>query len=198
MTGGAAADGGRRAFLGGLAALLALPGGEARAHGLLGPVAPPQPLPPLTLTLHDGRRLPLATVLRGRLTALQLMFTGCSSVCPVQGAVFAELQATLRRDAPARGPALQLLSVSIDALGDDARALARWRTQFGAGGEWWAGVPEVAEVDRLLDTLRGRATGVDRHSAQVFVVDGAGRLVYRCAELASASSVAQVLRQIRT
>lgn len=186
----------RRAVLKGVAALALLrTTGGVSAHGLLGPVTPALPLPALEVTLHDGRRLPLAAVLRGRWTALQLMFTGCSSVCPVQGAVFAELQALLRRESAGRAPRPQLLSISIDALGDDAPALARWRAQFGAGADWRAGVPDLAGVDRLLDTLRGRATGVDRHSAQVFIVDGAGRLVYRCAELASATAVAQVLRQ---
>ena len=188
----------RRDLLKGVAALALLrTTGGVSAHGLLGPVTPALPLPSLEVTLHDGRRLPLAAVLRGRLTALQLMFTGCSSVCPVQGAVFAELQAVLQRESAGRAPMPQLLSISIDALGDDAPALARWRAQFGAGADWRAGVPDLAGVDRLLDTLRGRATGVDRHSAQVFIVDGAGRLVYRCAELASATAVAQVLRQTR-
>lgn len=187
----------RRTFLGLTGAALGWPVPGARAHGLLGPVVPALALPATAVTLHDGRRLPLAAVLRGRPTVLQLMFTGCSSICPLQGAVFAELQAALRRDGAGRGPAPRLLSVSIDALGDDARALAGWRARFGAGPDWLAAVPDVAGVDPLLDTLRGRAAGVDRHSAQVFLLDTAGCLVFRCAELASAEAVAQVLRQHR-
>ena len=168
----------------------------AHAHGLLGQVTPPLALPPVALTLDDGRRVPLASVLQGRLTALQLMFTGCSALCPVQGAVFAELQGLLRSGAGAVRPeALQLLSVSIDVLGDDARTLATWRARFGAGPQWRAAVPDPAGIDPLLDRLRGRTGGPDRHTTQVFVLDGRGRLVYRCAELAAAESVAQVLRQ---
>lgn len=188
----------RRTFLGLAGTALGWPTSGVRAHGLLGPVLPALALPAVEVTLHDGRRLPLAAVLRGRPTALQLMFTGCSSICPVQGAVFAELQAMLRRDAAGRSPAAQLLSISIDALGDDARALAAWRARFGAGPDWRAAVPDVASVDRLLDTLRGRTAGADRHSTQVFLLDTAGRLVFRCAELASADAVAQALRQSRT
>lgn len=187
----------RRAFLGLAGAALCGPVAGVRAHGLLGPVTPAQALPAIALTLHDGRRLPLAAVLRGRMTALQLIFTGCSSICPVQGAVFAELQALLRLEGTGRGPAPQLLSVSIDALGDDARALATWRARHGAGAQWLAAVPDAAGVDRLLDSLRGRTGGADRHSAQVFLLDTAGRLVFRCAELASAEAVAQALRQSR-
>lgn len=185
----------RREWLKAVASLVLLPSTGVSAHGLLGPVTPAQSLPPMDVTLHDGRRLPLAQVLRGRITALQLMFTGCSSICPVQGAVFAELQALLQPPPRRGGPVPQLLSISIDALGDDARALAAWRGRFDAGPGWLAAVPGVAAVDGLLEALRGRATGPDRHSAQVFVIDGAGRLVFRCAELASAESVAQVLRQ---
>jgi protein SCO1 len=168
---------------------------RAQGHALLGSVVPPLALPAVAVTLDDGRRLPLAAVLQGRLTALQLMFTGCSALCPVQGAVFAELQGLLRTAGGARPPALQLLSVSVDVLGDDARTLSAWRTRFGAGPQWRAAVPEPTGVDPLLDSLRGRAGGPDRHSTQVFVLDSRGRLVYRCAELAAADAVAQVLRQ---
>lgn len=189
----------RRALLG-LAAAGWLGAGRAAAapaHGLLGPVAPAQALPAVAVTLDDGRRLPLAAVLQGRRTALQLMFTGCSALCPVQGAVFAELQARLQRPGGGAAGAVQLLSLSIDVLGDDARALAAWRARFGAGRQWRAAVPDPAGVDALLDTLRGRTGGADRHSTQVFLLDARGRLDFRCAELASAESVAQVLHQLR-
>lgn len=197
----------RRGLLKSGAALALLHAAGAHAHGLLGPVNPALVLPTLDVTLHDGRRLPLTQVLRGRLTALQLMFTGCSSLCPVQGAVFAELQSLLRRQGQgrregartgsARVSVPQLLSISIDALGDDARALTAWRGRFGAGPDWLAAVPGVVDVDGLLDALRGRTSGPDRHSTQVFVIDGTGRLVFRCAELASADAVAQVMHQLR-
>ena len=170
------------------------PAAAAAAHGLLGLVTPPQPLPDIGLTLHDGRRAGLAALLRGRVTALQLMFTGCSSVCPLQGAVFAAVQERLAAGEAraAQGP-LQLLSISIDALGDDARALAAWRQRHGAGPGWLAGVPALADVDRLADGLRGRVSTIDRHTAQVFVIDRQGRLAYRCAELAPAPDVVQAL-----
>ncbi len=190
----------RRAWLRGLGALAAgtagwVAGAPAQAHGELGPLTPPQLLPDLVLTLHDGRRVALAPLLRGRVTALQLMFTGCSSVCPLQGALFAQTQAQL----PTSTPSLpwQLLSVSIDPLGDDARALAAWRQRHGAGARWLAGVPALAEADLLLDRLRGRSSrGPDRHTSQVFVIDAAGRLAFRTAELADPAAIVTALRGV--
>lgn len=182
----------RRRLVHALAAGGWIAAGQARAtHGMLGPVDPPRAVPGLALTLHDGRRTTLPDLLAGRFTALQLMFTGCSATCPIQGAVFAALQAQVL----GRIPRAQLLSLSIDPLGDDARALAAWRTRFGARPEWVAAVPSVQHADVMLDFLRGRAAGVDRHTPQVVLMDPAGRLAYRCAELASADDLARLFVQ---
>lgn len=166
--------------------------GRAHAHEGLGPVLPRRPAPALSLTLHTGERRALQTLLQGRVTALQLMFTGCSAVCPLQGAVFAALQRQL-----APGPAqAQLLSVSIDPLSDDAAALAAWRRRFGAEARWLAGAPPVAQADRLLEFVDGRQAGPDRHTPQTYLFDAEGRFAYRCAELASARDIAAALREL--
>ncbi len=162
-------------------------------HAPMGPVEPRRAAPSLSLTLHDGRTTSLHALLQGRVTAVQLMFTGCSATCPVQGAIFAALQGRL--DTDARG---QLLSLSIDPLGDDAAALARWRQRFGAGPRWLAGVPPVSQVDRLLDFLGGRlARRADRHTPQVALFDSQGRLAFRCAELAGAADIARALGELQ-
>lgn len=171
---------------------LGLPAVSSAHDDPMGPVRPPRALPAMQVTLHDGRRLPLADVLRGHFTALQLIYTGCSSICPLQGAAFAVLQNRLG----ALAGRVQLLSLSIDALGDNARTLSAWRQSHGAQAGWLAGVPAVADVDRLLDNLRGRVPGPDRHTAQVFVLDRAGQVVFRCAEFASGEDMARILQDI--
>ena len=79
---------------------------------------------------------------------------------------------------------MRLLSISIDPLGDDTQALTAWLGRFGAKPERWkAAVPRVQDVDPLLDFLRGRATGTDRHTAQAFLFDRQARQAYRTAEM---------------
>jgi protein SCO1 len=189
-------DGLALALAGLLGAAMPRPG---QAHGTLGPLVPPPPAPPLPLLLHDGRHLTLPELLRGRITAVQLMFTGCSATCPIQGAAFAELQRLLP---PAALPSAQWLSVSVDALGDDAARLATWRRRFGADGRWWAAVPAPRHAEVLPGFLGGKP-GVrsrddtrDRHSAQVFLFDRLGRLAFRTAELAPPRSVAEAMQQL--
>jgi hypothetical protein len=63
-----------------------------------------------------------------------------------------------------------LLSLSVDPLGDSPQAVRAWRDRFGAHANWQAAVPRIEDVDRLLDFVRGRAVGADRHTAQVLSV----------------------------
>lgn len=161
------------------------------SHDPFGPVRPPLPAPRLILTGEDGARFDLAKRLRGHITALQLMFTTCSATCPIQGALFGAL-------APMVGHAreMQLVSLSIDPLGDTPQALREWRTRFGTHDHWHTGVPRVEDVDRLLDFLRGRAQGVDRHTAQIYLFDRQARLAYRTADMPPARFVAGMMSEL--
>jgi protein SCO1 len=182
----------RRHLLGWLAAS----GLPAHAHDRLGRLTPPLPAPAVTLRLHNGESRPLPLLLRGRITALQLMFTGCSAVCPIQGAVFA----TLQHQVAAPLPEALLLSISLDPVADDPAALAAWRQRHAAGERWLAGAPPVAQADRMPDFVNSRSPGrgmaADRHSPQTWLFDRQGRLAYRLAELASAADIARAMVEL--
>jgi protein SCO1/2 len=163
---------------------------SAWAHASFGPVNPPQQAPALRLVGDDGVPFDLQQRLRDKVTAVQLMFTGCSATCPIQGALFASVATQLR------GAEFQLLSLSIDPLNDEPKALREWMKRFGAHPAWRAAAPAPGDVDRLLDFLRGRAAGADRHTAQAFLFDRRGQLVFRTAELPTASHIVQQLEYI--
>lgn len=173
-----------------LLAVLASASFTARAHDPFGPVDPPRAAPSLLLSGADGSMRDIIDRLRGRVTAVQLMFTTCSAVCPIQGALFAAVAQRLQ------GGEMHLLSLSIDPLNDDPRALAAWLARFGAGPAWQAAAPRVADVDRLFDLLAGRAPGPDRHSTQVYLFDRRARLVYRTPELPKVAHVVEMLQTL--
>ena len=179
------------ALLSALAAPRAMAQTAAPSHEPFGPLRPPLPAPKLSLTADDGKRFELTERLRGRITALQLMFTTCSATCPIQGALFGAV-------APLIGAQreMQLLSVSIDPLGDSPQALRAWLARYGAHAHWQGAVPRVEDVDRLLDFVRGRATGADRHTAQVYLFDRQARLAYRTADMPPARFVAETMGQL--
>ncbi|NDZ15601.1 hypothetical protein C7T35_17070 [Variovorax sp. WS11] len=183
---------GRRHLLaaGALAWLGVLP--AARADAAVGPVMPAVTAPALPLRRHDGAAPTLAAQLRGTPTAVQLMFTGCSTVCPIQGALFAALQAALT----AERDATRLLSLSIDPLADDPAALSAWLRRFGAGRVWSAAAPAPAALDLMLSHFRGGVAAGDRHTGQVYVFDRQARLVWRTSELPPAAEVLAALRRV--
>lgn len=186
----------RRSLLAGAVALTATAiAPAARAHGSAGAVSPPQPAPRVAVTRHDGHQAELAALLRGRATAMQLMFTGCSATCPIQGALFAAAEQQLARGATGTG-AGQLLSLSIDPLADDAAALKAWRAKFGAGSLWSAAVPAAQHLDPLLDFLQGRKAGADRHTAQVYFFNRRAELVLRTVDFPPSGEVVRLLQTL--
>ena len=187
-----ASRGRRRLLAAGALAWLGLPP-AARANAAVGPVMPPVAAPALPLRRHDGAAPTLAAQLRGAPTSVQLMFTGCSTVCPIQGALFAALQAALLAE---RDTAARLLSLSIDPLADDPAALSAWLRRFGARPAWSAAAPAPAALDPMLSLFKGGAAAGDRHTGQVYVFDGQARLVWRTSELPPAIEVMAALRRI--
>ncbi|HMN82892.1 MAG TPA: SCO family protein [Burkholderiaceae bacterium] len=190
----------RRRLLRGLSAAVAvgtsavmLPLPSAYAHGSLGPVLPPQPVKDLPIRCSDGRRVALTSLLKGRITAIQFMFTGCSATCPLQGAIFSEAQGLL----PARSrESVQLLSLSIDPLADDPKSLSRWLAGFGAGRRWLAGAPEPGAVKTMRSMFLAPGDPVDDHDTQVYLIDSLGQLVYRTGPLPPPRQIATLVARL--
>ncbi len=176
---------------------VALDSGAARSeHFPFGPVVPPRPIPPWPVFSHQSKATDLASLLRGRTSALQLMFTGCSATCPIQGALFSQAQ----RELQGRPPEAQLVSVSIDPLADTPAALAGWLRTFSALPGWIAVAPRLEDVDRIFGVLGNggepRPTGSDRHTGQVYIIDRRGELAYRTPSMPPAEQIVAALRRV--
>ena len=148
--------------------------------------------PKLEVTLDDGRKSNLPAILVGKLTALQVMFTGCSATCPIQGALFASVQERLAGNKIAR-----LVSVTIDPLNDDPKAMRAWLQRFGAGPQWTGVTPRPEDTDRWLEFLRARSAGVDAHTAQVYFFNSKGELALRSIDFPTATEVAGLLSAMK-
>ncbi len=166
------------------------------SHFPFGPVVPTRAIPAWPVITHEGRRTDLGSLLQGRTSALQLMFTGCSATCPIQGALFAEAQRRL----PASAGRLQLVSISIDPLADTPASLARWLRGFAALPGWVAAVPQAGDLDGIFDVLgsggESRPGGTDRHTGQVYIVDSRCRLTYRTPSMPAVGQIVDRLRLI--
>jgi len=158
-----------------------------------GRVRPPVPAPDIPLVGHDGVAITLPRLLAERATALQVMFTVCTTTCPIQGAIFARVQ-KLIPDQVAHG--IQLVSLSVDPAHDTSAALARWLRRFGARPGWRAASPRPADVEQVRTFFGAGRTATDNHSTQVELFDRSSSLVWRTGELPEAEEVAALLRRV--
>jgi protein SCO1/2 len=122
-----------------------------------------------------------------------VLFTACTTTCPIQGAIFARVQ-ILIPDQVARG--IQLLSLSVDPAHDTPAILTTWLKRFRARAGWMAAAPRPNDVEGIRDFAGRGRTASDNHSTQVLIVNREGRLVWRTSELPEAEEIAGILRRV--
>lgn len=186
----------RRVLLAGLAAAFGLRPLPGCAHDI-GLVKPPIEVPNVTVVSADGVRAPLSDLLGGRVTAIQLMFSKCKSICPIEAATLARVQEALGAVKDNSTDNIQLLSLSIDPATDTPEVLRAWLERFGALRGWTAAAPAEADLGRIRAFFdRASALGED-HSTVISLVDRNGRLVWRSLELPPPDEVARLLVQLQ-
>jgi protein SCO1/2 len=186
----------RRTFLKTLSAIVPL----AAARQVMGEIEsdhgrikPPVPIPDVKLVENSGTETALAAIAQGHATAVQLMFTQCTTTCPIQAAIFQRVQRLIPEMAAKN---IQLLSLSVDPEADTPKAMSAWLKRFHAGPNWIGAAPSQKDGPQIQNFF-GRANGAfASHSTQVNIVDRKGRLVWRTIELPTAEEIANVLQKL--
>lgn len=140
----------------------------------------PRPLPAAVLEDQDGRVFSLDDY-RGRLLAVEFIYTRCTTICNSLGMAFRQIRD--RVPAEALGRDVALLSISFDPERDDPASLRGYGIAHGADGEHWrlARVRDAAQLRALLEAF-GVVVIADRfggfeHNAAIHLVGRDGRLV---------------------
>jgi protein SCO1 len=108
-------------------------------------------IPDVGLIDQNGRpRRFRSDLIKGKVVAINAIFTTCTTVCPPMGVTFAKLQQQLGTGASGR---VALISISVDPLTDTPSRLKAWAEQFGAGPEWTLVTGDKPDIDRLLKAL---------------------------------------------
>jgi cytochrome oxidase Cu insertion factor (SCO1/SenC/PrrC family) len=148
-------------------------------------------IPDATLIDQDGHRVHLRDLVRGKVVAMNFIFTTCTTICPPMGANFAKLSSILGDEA---GRDVILLSVSIDPTTDTPERLKAWSEKFNAGPGWTLLTGEKREVDDLLKTLKVFSPVKETHSPIVLIgKEGEGKWI-RTNGLAAPGKLAELIR----
>jgi protein SCO1/2 len=128
------------------------------------------PLPDPFLVDQDGLRVRFhSELLRGRIVAINFVYTSCTAYCAMQAASFSRLQSLLeRKKADQR---LLLISLTTDPQTDTPQRLKSWAERFGRKPGWTllTGVPR--DVEQVLLALTGDVGGGGMHSPIVLIGD---------------------------
>jgi protein SCO1/2 len=104
-------------------------------------------------------------LVKGRTVAINFIFTTCTGVCP-------PITATLRRvqqQLPARAPAIQLISVSVDPETDTPLRLHEFAAKFKAGPGWSFITGDRTEIDLILRALGVAVGNKNDHTPMILI-----------------------------
>lgn len=126
-------------------------------------------LPDAMLTDQHGRTARFKSdFVAGRLVLVNFVYTTCTTVCPVQSALFADLQQRLGDRA---GRDVALISVTVDPLRDTPVRLKEFSAQYQAGPGWSFLGGNKQAVDEVLTAFDVYTPNVADHPAVVLVGD---------------------------
>jgi protein SCO1/2 len=140
-----------------------------------GPV--PRAAPDISFVDQFGHERRLAS-LRGRYVLVHAFYGSCLTVCPI---VIGQLQEAYAGLPAAQRDKLVILSISVDSVRDTAgRLLDLWREQ-GAFAGWIMANAADGSIDRFAQEfgiwIFAKNDGTINHSADLFLIDPAGRIV---------------------
>jgi protein SCO1/2 len=120
-------------------------------------------IPDIEVLDQSGKPLRFySDLMKGKTVIVNFIFTSCTYICPLQGAIFSRLQATL---GDRLGKDVTLISISTDPLTDTPQRLKLWGERFHAKSGWTLVTGKKTEMDRLLVALTGDPSGLRDHSA---------------------------------
>jgi protein SCO1 len=128
--------------------------------------------PNVVLTTQDGKTVRLyEDLLKGKSVAINVIYTECADVCPLETATLVQLR---RRLGERVGKDIFFYSISIDPTRDTPEVLKAYAEKFGAGGPGWlflTGKPEdIKLATKKLGLARTRdAATRDGHALNLVV-----------------------------
>lgn len=124
-------------------------------------------IPDVELLDQDGRKVRFySDLVRGKVVAVNFIFTTCTTVCPPLGATFARVQKELGERA---GRDVHLISISVDPATDTPERLKAWGAKFKAGPGWTFVTGAKPQVDELLRALAASSARREDHTPTVLV-----------------------------
>lgn len=134
------------------------------AHFSLGEM---KDIPNLELVNQDGEKVKFYDLIKGKVVALNFIFTSCKTICPPMGANFANLKRKM--EDRVKSKELAMLTVSIDPLTDTPQRLKAWSNKFEAGEGWTLLTGKTKDINTLLKKLKVYTALKEEHAPVILL-----------------------------
>jgi len=115
---------------------------------------------------QNGKRISFYDdLVKGRVVAINFIFTTCTTICPPMTATFRRVQQELG----ASGSDAQLISVSVDPTTDTPERLRDFAAKFKAGPGWTFVTGDKAQIDSLLQAFGVAVADKNDHTPMILV-----------------------------
>jgi protein SCO1 len=126
-------------------------------------------LPTAELLDQNGTQVNFASDIVGdRIIALNLIYTDCSTACPVVSAIFEKLQSQLGEKLQQN---VRMVTLSINPIRDTPEKLKAYAEHFHAQPEWRWLTGDKTQVDSLLKALGGYSADYSNHTPIILIGD---------------------------
>jgi len=124
-------------------------------------------IPEVEVLDQDGNAVHFySDLIKGKIVAINFIFTNCTTICPPLAATFARVQKEMGDKV---GKDVHFISISVDPLTDTPERLKAWGAKFKAGPGWTFVTGDKQEIDKLLNALGASVSRREDHSPTVIV-----------------------------
>jgi cytochrome oxidase Cu insertion factor (SCO1/SenC/PrrC family) len=150
-------------------------------------------IPDATVYNQNGRRLNFYTdLVKGKVVAINFIFTTCTTICPPLTATFRRVQSELGAHA---GRDVELISVSVDPVTDTPERLFDFAAKFKAGPGWTFVTGDQAEIDSLLRAFGVAVANKNDHTPTILIGNDATGYWTRAYGLASPTTLVKAITE---
>ncbi|HYG64140.1 MAG TPA: SCO family protein [Thermoanaerobaculia bacterium] len=151
-------------------------------------------IPDVTLLDQEGRPVRFySDLIKGRVVAVNFVFTSCTAICPPMGGIFGQVRQQLGSRA---GQDVHLISVSVDPGTDTPARMKEWGARFGAGPGWTLVTGPRAEIVQVLKAFGAYTADINAHTPQLVLGDDSRGEWTRAYGLAPPAKVMELIDKV--
>ena len=152
----------------------------------------PVRIPDITVQDQNGKSLNFYTdLVKGKVVAINFVFTTCTTICPPLTATFRRVQQQLAE----QNSSAQLISISVDPAIDTPERLRDFAAKFKAEPGWAFVTGNTSDINSLLQQLGVAVTNKNDHTPMILIGNDQAGYWTRAYGLSSPTSLVKMITE---